>query len=107
MADVGDSIEFETKLKDTVSAILPSFMIPSFIVPLSQFPQTITGKIDRKTLTSWTHLVDYARDADGSTTVGGDESASAVEETIIEIFKEVLQRKQVLADNRYVGTFSC
>ncbi|KAI5828803.1 AMP-binding-domain-containing protein [Schizophyllum commune Tattone D] len=101
LADVGDSIEFETKLKDTVSAILPSYMIPSFIVPLSQFPQTITGKIDRKTLTSWTHLVDYARDADGSTTVGGDESASAVEEIIIEIFKEVLQRKQVRADNSF------
>lgn len=101
LADVGDAVEFETGLKHSVSSVLPSFMIPSFIVPLPALPHTINGKIDRKRLTSWSHLVDYARDGDASTTVGGHDSTSPAEDIIVEIFKEILRRKQVRADHSF------
>jgi len=40
----------ELKLKEYLSDLLPSYMIPTWIVPLEEMPLTTTGKVDRKAL---------------------------------------------------------
>lgn len=39
-----------SQLRKTLDAHLPGYMIPSHIIPVSQFPLTVTGKVDRQAL---------------------------------------------------------
>ncbi len=38
------------ELRQYLQALVPSYMVPSFFIPLKQLPQTANGKIDRKAL---------------------------------------------------------
>lgn len=46
----GEAAEDTEAVRVALSAVLPSYMIPSFLVPLKEFPLTPNGKIDRKAL---------------------------------------------------------
>jgi amino acid adenylation domain-containing protein len=40
----------KSKLREFLSSQLPEYMVPSFFIPLHQFPVTVNGKIDRQKL---------------------------------------------------------
>lgn len=42
--------EMALEIKEHISALLPSFMIPSCFIPMETIPLTSTGKVDRKAL---------------------------------------------------------
>lgn len=42
----------ESKLRESLAASLPDYMIPSFIIQMDSFPLSMNGKIDRKNLPS-------------------------------------------------------
>jgi amino acid adenylation domain-containing protein len=45
-----EDVEIEVELREYLNSKLPAYMVPSFIVPLDEFPKTINGKVDRKAL---------------------------------------------------------
>lgn len=44
-----------TKLKDYLSDCLPSFMLPEGLVALTEFPKTVSGKLDEASLPRWSN----------------------------------------------------
>ncbi|HEU4556351.1 MAG TPA: amino acid adenylation domain-containing protein, partial [Longimicrobium sp.] len=75
---VGDADEAE--LRENLRRTLPEYMVPAAFVVLDAFPQTATGKLDRKTLPA----PDWGADADGE--VPRDE----VEARLARIWADVL-----------------
>ncbi|MGF7047828.1 amino acid adenylation domain-containing protein/non-ribosomal peptide synthase protein (TIGR01720 family) [Paenibacillus sp. DS2015] len=70
------------KLRSFVSEQLPNYMIPSYFIPLEQFPLTSNGKIDRQALPL----------PDGKLHTGTEYVAprNRIEETLINVWSEVL-----------------
>ncbi len=66
---------------------LPDYMVPSLVVPLALFPRTPNGKIDRRKLAEMP-LVE-SESGDYQAPVG------EIEETLAEIWCEILERPQV------------
>jgi len=81
-------------LKDALAADLPEFMIPGAFVFLERYPQTPNGKIDRKALPAPTEVRAPA------TGVYAPPS-SALEETIADVWREVLYLEQVGVDDNF------
>ncbi|MFF3150320.1 condensation domain-containing protein, partial [Streptomyces sp. NPDC057927] len=46
------SLFSESKLRESLAASLPDYMIPSFIIRMDSFPLSMNGKVDRKNLPS-------------------------------------------------------
>jgi amino acid adenylation domain-containing protein len=46
----GEEAEIEVELREYLNSKLPAYMVPSFIVPLEEFPKTLNGKVDRRAL---------------------------------------------------------
>jgi acyl carrier protein len=68
-------------------------MVPSVLVGLESFPLTASGKVDRRRL-----LEEYVRRA---TAVPSGESLSSTELRIAEIWKQVLQQRDIDADSHF------
>jgi amino acid adenylation domain-containing protein len=71
-----------TELRDHAAGSLPAYMVPSAVVILERFPQTLNGKVDRKALPAPT----YERD-DESEYVA---PRTPLEQQLVEIWEEVL-----------------
>jgi amino acid adenylation domain-containing protein len=72
------------ELRDRLAAVLPEYMVPAYIVPLSRFPLTPNGKVDRNA------LPDPAPDTDKSYTVPRDE----MERKLVKIWASVLPEQE-------------
>jgi amino acid adenylation domain-containing protein len=46
----GTAVESPTKVKDALLKILPEYLVPDLLVPVSSFPLTFNGKIDKRSL---------------------------------------------------------
>ena len=92
-------------LKRTLAERLPSYMLPSVIIPLPKLPLTTSGKVDRKALTkiasdmSEEQLAMYTR-----TALTGRQPSNDTERQLIGLFAEVLgcDDKRVYADDSLV-----
>lgn len=71
---------------------LPEHMVPSVIVPLTQFPLTANGKVDRRSLPD-PFAVETSVNADPNT--GKSQPASELATTITQIVAEVLQLESI------------
>ncbi len=71
---------------------LPDYMVPSWIVELSEMPLTVNGKVDRKALP-----VPVAVEM----TEEGEEERTAIEEIVAGIFAEVLRREKVGVEENF------
>jgi hypothetical protein len=76
------------QLREFLAGQLPSFMVPSHIVPLEKLPLTPNGKVDRRALPA----------PENSQTGASGITASprnATEVLLVEIWREILQRDQI------------
>jgi amino acid adenylation domain-containing protein/non-ribosomal peptide synthase protein (TIGR01720 family) len=78
------------QLRSHLEAKLPSFMVPTFIVPMDKFPITGSGKLDRAA------MPDPSTSRDLASYVA---PRNAVEATLCEIWKSVLGLKQDVGIN--------
>ncbi len=82
------------QLKSELSNNLPNYMVPSSFILVKEFPLTINGKLDHKSLLKLTNT-------------GGKENKKPIndtEATLIEIWKEVLQNDSIGTENDF---FEC
>ncbi len=70
-------------LREFLQEHMPDYMVPHALVPLSELPKMISGKIDRKALPKPEYEDVSAEDESG-------EPENEIEEQLLEIFKQVL-----------------
>ncbi|MCP4152642.1 MAG: non-ribosomal peptide synthetase, partial [bacterium] len=75
------------QLRDLLSEKLPDYMIPSYFVPLEQFPLTSNGKIDKKALPQPGENAQIAKEYQAPT--------NEMEEKLVEIWQDVLGLEQI------------
>lgn len=85
--------EFRRRL----ARVLPDYMIPHRIVVLESMPLTINGKLDRQQLLAWTEQPLSARHSIDHCAAAGSER----ERSILDAFKQVLQRSDVSLDDNF------
>jgi amino acid adenylation domain-containing protein len=76
------------QLREFLAAQLPSFMVPSYVVPLEKLPLTPNGKVDRCALPE---PQDIQIGAEGMMAA----PRNATEVLLVEIWREILQRNQI------------
>lgn len=83
------------EIKETLNQTLPEFMVPSFVVSLTNFPLTPNGKVDRKQLPS-------PNESEKQST-GGQYAApeDSVESSIAEIWSALLGQEQVSINDNF------
>jgi amino acid adenylation domain-containing protein len=85
------------KLRQSLKQTLPDYMLPSVFVPLAALPLTISGKLDRRALPTPSEGISEAIAHPSTST---DTPLTSTELILIDIWKELLQLKQVnLNDN--------
>jgi natural product biosynthesis luciferase-like monooxygenase protein len=94
IAKPGASAE-EDSLRKHLAERLPEYMVPSAFVTLSSFPQTPNKKIDRKALPA------PGRGNGATTSAPREELKGSTEETIAAVWRELLNRKDVGADDNF------
>jgi amino acid adenylation domain-containing protein len=83
-----------TKAYDTVNARLPSYMIPTHLVPITQMPLTVQSKVDKRLLLSEYKKLSgqYLDSVASNTTTGRDTSElTALERKIAEALAEITE----------------
>jgi mycobactin phenyloxazoline synthetase len=86
----------EQSMRDGVRLLLPPHMVPEYVVPLSAFPLTANGKVDRRAVTA---LIDRAGAGVGSHVA----PRTALERLIAQVAGEVLGAARVSADADFFG----
>jgi len=77
-----------TEIRSHLQERLPSYMIPSFFVPLAEFPLTSNGKIDKRALLN----------QEGLGLAGGSDyvaPSTALEKQLVTIWETVLEREPI------------
>jgi amino acid adenylation domain-containing protein/non-ribosomal peptide synthase protein (TIGR01720 family) len=80
-------------LRTWLMAPLPEYMIPAFFIPLTEFPQTPNGKVDRKALPLPLEEITY--------TLAESDAAEPLREKLLAIWQHVLGTKAVSPDNNF------
>ncbi|HLP60854.1 MAG TPA: amino acid adenylation domain-containing protein, partial [Candidatus Deferrimicrobium sp.] len=76
-------------IKDNLSKNMPSYMVPSYFIPIAGFPLTPNGKLDRKALP----------DPETSTHRDYTPPANEMEKILSEVWEDVLNKKVGIHDN--------
>ncbi|WP_409300778.1 amino acid adenylation domain-containing protein [Pseudomonas sp. KCJK8993] len=85
-----DEVKVKLEIRKALQNTLPSYMVPDKIFILDYFPQTASGKIDRKALQSLMKEEELSLD---------DVAEDDVEGTLIAIWKHVLQSDDIKAQD--------
>ena len=83
-----------SELHSFLKGKLPEYMVPSVFVPLETIPLTPSGKVDRKALP----IPEMVRPESKE---DSEAPRSPVEETLVEIWKDVLGLKQVSINDNF------
>ncbi|WP_295894272.1 amino acid adenylation domain-containing protein [uncultured Vibrio sp.] len=98
-----ESIKFDTTiLRDYLSPILPSYMIPTYVIVLDCLPLTPNNKVDRKSLPKPTINSAYL-DNEPLSTNRNDNTQSNLQERIITAWKQVLGVENISSQDTYVN----
>lgn len=90
----GEAASDTEAIRRQLSVVLPAYMIPSFIVPLKEFPLTPNGKIDRKALPDPSVAAQEQ--------VQYEPPATPLEATLVEIWQDILMISRVgVLDNLF------
>ncbi len=81
-------------VRDHLRAVLPGYMIPSAFVTLQAFPRLPNGKLNRSALPAPERSVE-------ADTLGFEAPATTLQQTIAEVFRNVLDTDQVGVDNNF------
>ncbi|MBV9110805.1 MAG: amino acid adenylation domain-containing protein, partial [Gemmatimonadetes bacterium] len=87
----GDAVPAAAELKAHLSASLPDYMVPGAFVALPALPRTPNGKVDRAALP----------DAEASASAEFVAPEGLAEEALAEIWKEVLRRDRIGANDSF------
>ncbi len=82
-----------TSIKEELSKELPAYMIPNYMLQIDKIPLTTNGKIDKKALPE----IDMEQMLETEYEAPGNE----IEEKLVEIWEEVLDRKHVGINDNY------
>ena len=77
----------ESSLRNSLNTVLPKYMVPSHFVVLEKLPQTLNGKIDKKTLGT---LFTDVKPAEETKPVSAFETSSGPDSEIREMWKSIL-----------------
>ncbi|MEK4665551.1 amino acid adenylation domain-containing protein [Priestia sp. FSL H7-0729] len=88
---VGEEIEGPTYIREEISKMLPSYMVPSYIKVIAQLPLTSNGKLDKRALPT-----PYLEDS-----ISVDEFLNETESTVQQAFMEVLGMNKVSLDDSF------
>ncbi|KAK2746937.1 NRPS [Myotisia sp. PD_48] len=81
------------QLEDSISKVLPGFMVPSIYIPVSTMPLTSSGKLDRRTLvTSAQSLSDAEASAYRLAGVGGRAPSTEAEKILQLLWADLLSK---------------
>ena len=83
------------ELRSHVAERLPAYMVPGMFVPVTEFPQTLNGKVDRTALAPPSSTVDEA-----ASPAPAPEDAHTVQ-NIVSIFRNVLGDDTIAADDDF------
>lgn len=89
-----DNILNASTLREQVGETLPSYMVPTFIVPIDRLPQTPNGKIDRQALSL------RMRQPPG-TTPSGTMPSSEMEKRVADSWRNILKVKEVFRESSF------
>ncbi|MBF0301938.1 MAG: amino acid adenylation domain-containing protein, partial [Desulfamplus sp.] len=82
-----------TELRRHLSEHLPPYMIPSVFIPLSAFPMTINGKIDKRALPDPAYAMkDHIKE---SSNKEAEEPATPLEATIVNVWQTIFNRTDI------------
>ncbi|MGB8479150.1 MAG: amino acid adenylation domain-containing protein [Acidobacteriaceae bacterium] len=81
-------------VRDHLRAVLPGYMIPSAFVPLQAFPRLPNGKLNRAALPPPERSVETDK-------LGFEAPVTTLQQTIAEVFRNVLDTAQVGVDNNF------
>jgi amino acid adenylation domain-containing protein/non-ribosomal peptide synthase protein (TIGR01720 family) len=86
----------DTELKDFLKKYLPGYMMPAFLLPLSEFPLNANGKIDRNKLPG-------IQESDYQITSVYVDPRNEIEHILVSIWQQVLGSRQVgIRDNFFI-----
>ncbi|GHO70187.1 hypothetical protein KSC_090790 [Ktedonobacter sp. SOSP1-52] len=77
------------EVRETLSQILPSYMVPGHIMMLDQFPLTANGKVDRR------HLPEPEPISEQVQVIQSEPARTPIEEMLLQIWQEVLGLPQL------------
>jgi amino acid adenylation domain-containing protein len=89
-----DGLENDEELKDHLKKKLPDYMVPSFIIHMSELPVLPNGKIDRKALKIPRTISKENKDS-------GNKPNTYIERKIMDIWKEVLNLDSVSVNDNF------
>jgi len=81
-------------VRDHLCAVLPGYMIPSAFVALPAFPRLPNGKLNRAAMPAPERSVETGK-------LGFEAPATTLQQTIAEVFRNVLDTDQVGVDNNF------
>ncbi len=82
------------KIKNIISKSLPQYMIPNHIIQISEFPQNVNGKIDRKALAAL-----KIKKPDPINRI--NENKTMIEKMLIETWEDVLGKNNIQTDTNF------
>ena len=97
-------LEYVKDLERTLPARLPSFMIPSCYLPVTEIPTTVSGKSDRRALKSAIAQLPVARLLRNKK-IGSHEKKDAISEVLQKLWADVLllNADEIAAESNFFG----
>jgi amino acid adenylation domain-containing protein/non-ribosomal peptide synthase protein (TIGR01720 family) len=87
--------------RDALRRTLPAWLVPALVVPVSRWPLTPNGKIDREALPAPDAALDHAGDREDEAERGSADALGDTERTLLEIWREVLRTTRIGRDDNF------
>lgn len=83
----------ERELQESLSQSLPQFMVPSFVVAIDSIPLMSNDKTDRRTLASWTDVLQL-HPGEGSTAPFPTDEWTDLQKAVVGVFQDILKHRR-------------
>ncbi|EED20874.1 nonribosomal peptide synthase, putative [Talaromyces stipitatus ATCC 10500] len=92
-----EAMEVTTRISDTISSVLPIYMVPALWVAVNRMPMLPSGKLDRKKVRAWIESLDdstYEQIANMGSQAVGRSPSTPMENLLRAIWANVLNRPE-------------